>query len=119
MTDGSVGTKTRKVVTILFADISGSTGLGQALDPESLQQLLARYFAEMKRVVKPEGRIVVGDVMFKDAADKARALAEYRDMEDEYQPTLDTFLAMFRDEGFTVETKQMADTVWIVMAELE
>ena len=73
---------------------------------------------EMKRVMKPEGRIITGDVMFKDATDKARALAEYSDMEDEYQPTLDTFLTMFADEGFTIETKQMADTVWIVTAEL-
>jgi class 3 adenylate cyclase/tetratricopeptide (TPR) repeat protein len=59
MTDGSVATDARKVVTVLFADISGSTGLGQALDPESLQQLLARYFAEMKRVVERHGGLVV------------------------------------------------------------
>ncbi len=74
---------------------------------------------EMKRVMRPDGRIVIGDVMFKDAADKARALSEYPDMEDEYQPTLDIFLNMFVDEGFTVETRQIADTVWIVRAELE
>ncbi len=73
---------------------------------------------EMKRVVRPDGIIIIGDVMFKDAADKARALSEYSDMEDEYQPTLDTFLTMFVDEGFTVGIKQMADTVWVVRAEL-
>ena len=74
---------------------------------------------EMKRVMRPDGVIIIGDVMFKDAADKVRALSEYPDMEDEYQPTLDTFLTMFVDEGFTVGIKQMADTVWIVRAELE
>ena len=73
----------------------------------------------MKRVMKPDGRIVIGDVMFRDADDKAHALAEYPDLEDEYQPTLDAFLDMFTDEEFTVEIKQMADTVWIVRAELE
>ncbi|MFC1719018.1 class I SAM-dependent methyltransferase, partial [Candidatus Poribacteria bacterium] len=74
---------------------------------------------EMKRVMRPDGRAIIGDVMFRDATDKARALSEYSDMEDEYQPTLDTFLAMFVDEGFTVGIKQMADTVWVVHAELE
>ena len=73
---------------------------------------------EMKRVLKPKGRVVTGDVMFRNASDKARALTEYPDMEDEYQPMLDTFPDMFRDEGFVVEVKQMADTVWIVRAEL-
>ena len=73
---------------------------------------------EMKRVLKPNGWVIMGDVMFKDAADKSRALAEYPDMEDEYQPTLDTFPDMFEDEGFTVEIEQMADTVWIVCAKL-
>jgi len=71
---------------------------------------------EMKRVLKPNGRIIIGDVMFKNAADKARALAENPDLEDEYQPMLNTFPNMFEDEGFTVEVKQMADTVWIVCA---
>ena len=72
---------------------------------------------EMRRMLKPTGRIAIGDVMFKDAADKAQALVEYPDLEDEYQPMLDTFPDMFEDEGFTVEIKQMADTVWIVCAE--
>lgn len=74
---------------------------------------------EMKRVMKPDGRIIIGDVMFKDSEDKNRALWEYSDMEDEYQPTLDTFLDMFSDDGFMAEAEQMADTVWIVLAELK
>jgi class 3 adenylate cyclase/tetratricopeptide (TPR) repeat protein len=66
MTDGSVVTQARKVVTVLFADITGSTGLGQALDPESVQQLLTRYFAEMRRVVERHGGVVekfIGDAV--------------------------------------------------------
>ena len=35
-------TEARKVVTVLFSDITGSTGLGQAVDPESLHDLLSR-----------------------------------------------------------------------------
>ena len=71
---------------------------------------------EMKRVLKPYGRIVIGDIMFADNADKARALAQYPDMEDEYQSTLDVLPRMFTDEGFEVEIEQVADTVYIVCA---
>ena len=39
----------RKTVTILFSDVSGSTALGEQLDPESLRALMSRYFREMQR----------------------------------------------------------------------
>ena len=42
----------RKVVTVLFSDITGSTVLGEELDPESLHRLMARYFQEMQAVVQ-------------------------------------------------------------------
>jgi len=71
---------------------------------------------EMKRVLKLDGQIIIGDVMFKDSADKTRALAEYPDIEDEYQPMMEIFPQMFEDEGFSVEVEQVADTVWIVCA---
>jgi class 3 adenylate cyclase len=45
----------RKVVTVLFSDVTGSTVLGEALDPESLRQLMSRYFQEMKAVVQRHG----------------------------------------------------------------
>ncbi len=73
---------------------------------------------EMKRVLKPGGRIVIGDVMFLDMSHKIHSLAKYPDMEDEYQPMLDSFPDMFMDEGFHFEIFQMADTVWIVRATL-
>ena len=41
----------RKLVTILFADVSGSTEIGEQLDPERLRALLRDYFAAMSRVV--------------------------------------------------------------------
>jgi class 3 adenylate cyclase len=34
----------RRLVTILFADVTGSTGLGERLDLEPLQELLATHF---------------------------------------------------------------------------
>ena len=41
----------RKVVTVLFCDVMGSTELGEKLDPETLRALLARYFERMKGLV--------------------------------------------------------------------
>jgi class 3 adenylate cyclase/tetratricopeptide (TPR) repeat protein len=66
MTDDSVGMEARKVVTVLFADISGSTGLGEILDPEPLRHMLSRYFAEMKLVVERHHGLVtkfIGDAV--------------------------------------------------------
>ena len=34
----------RKVVTLLFCDVVGSTALGESTDPEALRTLLGRYF---------------------------------------------------------------------------
>jgi class 3 adenylate cyclase/tetratricopeptide (TPR) repeat protein len=91
MTPGPVRTEVRKVVTVLFADINGSTGLGQALDPESLRRVLARYFAEMKLVVERHEGLVskfIGDAVMAvfgvprlhedDALRAVRAAAEMR-----------------------------------------
>ena len=37
----------RKVVTVLFCDVAGSTALGESTDPEALRAILARYFERM------------------------------------------------------------------------
>src|SRR5512133_3338519 len=47
--------ESRKVVTVLFCDVTGSTVLGEELDPESLRRLMARYFQEMQAVVRRHG----------------------------------------------------------------
>ena len=41
----------RKVVTVLFCDVIGSTALGESIDAEALQALLARYFERMRGIV--------------------------------------------------------------------
>ena len=56
----------RKVVTILFADLSGSTPLGERLDPEELRGILASYFNELARQIhRYEGTIdkYIGDAV--------------------------------------------------------
>ncbi|MBV9101765.1 MAG: zinc ribbon domain-containing protein, partial [Candidatus Dormibacteraeota bacterium] len=56
----------RKTVTVLFCDVSGSTALGERLDPESLRQVLRRYFDAARKVIEQHGGTVekfIGDAV--------------------------------------------------------
>ncbi len=56
----------RKTVTIVFSDLKGSTSLGEALDSESLREVLTRYFEEMRAVLEEHGGTVekyIGDAV--------------------------------------------------------
>ena len=58
--------ETRKTVTIVFCDVTGSTSLGERLDPESLRRVLARYFEAMRLVIEQHGGTVekfIGDAV--------------------------------------------------------
>jgi class 3 adenylate cyclase/tetratricopeptide (TPR) repeat protein len=58
--------ESRRTVTILFADVSGSTSLGEQLDPESMRSLMGRYFAEMRTIIERHGGTVekfIGDAV--------------------------------------------------------
>ena len=64
-TDGSPG-DVRRVVTIVFADVTGSTSLGERLDPEALRRVMGRYFDEMAAVIERHGGTVekfIGDAV--------------------------------------------------------
>src|SRR5215467_13150663 len=45
----------RKLVTILFADVTGSTALGETLDPEDVRVLMSRYYAHARRIIPAHG----------------------------------------------------------------
>ena len=56
----------RKVVTALFCDVTGSTALGEQLDPEVLRGVLNRYFEVMRGVIEHHGGTVekfIGDAV--------------------------------------------------------
>jgi predicted ATPase/class 3 adenylate cyclase len=56
----------RKTVTVVFADIAGSTELGDRLDPETVQQAMSRYFRTTRRVLERHGGTVekfIGDAV--------------------------------------------------------
>ena len=82
----------RKTVTVLFCDVTDSTPLGEALDPERLRALLARYFHRMKAIIESHGGTVekfIGDAVMAvfgvpalhedDALRALRAAVEMRD----------------------------------------
>jgi len=59
-------TEERRLVTVLFADVTGSTAMGEALDPEDLRALLARFYAIAREVVASHGGTLekfVGDAV--------------------------------------------------------
>jgi class 3 adenylate cyclase len=66
-TTGSPGAgEERKLVTILFADVTGSTALGEQLDPERMREVLDRFFVAMREEIEAEGGTVekfIGDAV--------------------------------------------------------
>jgi class 3 adenylate cyclase/tetratricopeptide (TPR) repeat protein len=56
----------RKVVTILFCDVTGSTALGERLDSESLRRVMERYFSLAREMLERHGGTVekfIGDAV--------------------------------------------------------
>ena len=56
----------RKSVTIVFCDVTGSTELGEQLDPESMRKVMARYFDAMRAALERHGGSVekfIGDAV--------------------------------------------------------
>jgi len=69
---------TRKVVSVVFADLAGSTELQETLDPESVRRVMERFYKTMRTVVESHGGQVmkfIGDAVV--AVFGARSLDEY------------------------------------------
>jgi putative AdoMet-dependent methyltransferase len=82
------------------------------LDDEAKQ----RAAWEVARLLRPGGRAVIADTMFRDETGKAQALAQHRDLEEEYQPLLTTFPAMFERADLSVALHQVGELVWVLVA---
>jgi class 3 adenylate cyclase/tetratricopeptide (TPR) repeat protein len=56
----------RRFATVVNSDLKGSTALGEKLDPESLREVLGRYFDEMRLVFESHGGTIekiIGDAI--------------------------------------------------------
>jgi len=89
----------RKVVTVVVCDVSGSTALGERLDPESLGRVMARYFERTRAVLERHHGLVqkfIGDAVVAtfgvpvvredDALRAVRAAAALQDAVGELDP---------------------------------
>ena len=84
--------ETRKLVSVVFCDLVGSTELGASIDPESLRKVMTRYYDEMRGAIERHGGTVekfIGDAVVAvfgiprlhedDAVRAVRAATEMRD----------------------------------------
>ena len=99
----------RKSVTVVFCDVTGSTALGELLDPEALRRVMTRYFDTMKVAIERHGGTVekfIGDAVMAvfgipqvhedDALRAVRAAVEMRD------GLVDLNKQLERDHGVTL-----------------
>src|SRR5258706_10131222 len=121
LTVAAAPAETRKTVTILFCDVTGSTAMGEKLDPESLRKVMTRYFDEMRSVIEGHSGTVekfIGDagmavfgvpVLHEDDALRAvRAAAEMRETLQRLNVELE------RDWGVTIQTRTGVNTGEVV-----
>src|SRR2546427_9267957 len=52
------GREARRTVTVLFADVTSSKALGEPVDPESLRELIGRFFGELATTIRKYGGTV-------------------------------------------------------------
>ena len=111
----------RKTVTVVFCDVTGSTAIGERLDPESLRRVMARYFDAMRAVIERHGGTVekfIGDAVMAvfgvpvvhedDALRAARAAMEMREALAQLNEELE------RDYGTRLELRTGVNTGEVV-----
>ena len=119
--DAAPAPEVRKTVTVVFCDVTGSTALGERLDPEALRRVMLRYFDAMTRSIERHGGTVekfIGDAVMAvfgiptthedDAIRAVRAAADMREGLRVLNKELE------RDHGATLECRIGVNTGEVV-----
>ncbi|HET7519458.1 MAG TPA: AAA family ATPase, partial [Actinomycetes bacterium] len=111
----------RKVVTVVVCDVSGSTALGERLDPESLSRVMTRFFERTRAVLERHHGLVqkfIGDAVVAtfgvpvvredDALRAVRAAAGMQDavadLDTEGSPAIEVRIGVATGEVMVEET---------------
>ena len=121
-----VAGEVRKVVSIVFTDITSSTALGERLDPESLRRVMGRYFDTMRAVLERHGATIekyIGDAVVAvfgvpvahedDAFRAVRAAVEMREQLEVLNAELE------RGWGVTVSIRTGVNTGEVIAGSLD
>jgi len=116
--------ETRKTVTVVFVDVTGSTALGERLDPERVRRLMRDYFNATREVLERHGGTVekfIGDAVMAvfgvpvvhedDALRAVRAALEMRDRVRVLNEQLEV------EHGETIEIRTGVNTGEVVAEE--
>lgn len=80
---------------------------------------------ELLRVLRPGGRLVLGDVAWADGESRLAMIRRFaaegkqelvREIEEEYYPTVGLLVSLFAAEGCSVFLEQVNDWVWLLVA---
>lgn len=78
----------------------------------------AASISEMARVLKPGGRLAIGDAMFETRAHLTTALARWpEELEEEYFAFLETLAPMFGAAGLSYRAERLSRINWVVWGE--
>jgi putative AdoMet-dependent methyltransferase len=87
----------------------------------------AKAVPAMKKLLKPKGRIVIADLMFRNSVEEGRIKRTLREtgrtdvleeFEDEYPALFEELALIFKTEGFFFDGERLTESVWILRATL-
>src|SRR5215211_5102329 len=112
----------RKTVTVVFTDVTGSTALGERLDPEALRSVMGRYFEAARAAFERHGGTVekfIGDAVMAvfgvpivredDALRAVRAAVDMREALDDLNVELE------REHGVRIATRTGVNTGEVIV----
>jgi putative AdoMet-dependent methyltransferase len=80
---------------------------------------------EMKRLLNPGGRVVIADLMFRNAAEERRIKQVLQEtgrsdildeIKDKYPGLFEELTVIFTEEGFSIQGERLTESVWIISA---